>query len=120
MTTKQQKFFKNLLCSSSNSEAARKAGYSNKSCRVSAHKNITKYNEYFFTLFHEVGLDDKILAKNIKKGLSSNNEHIRYKYTKLSLDLIAKSLSSNIKEESKNEPQTLCEMIKALPEPENN
>ncbi len=87
MTTKQRLFFKELLTGESGAGAARKAGYSKKSAHVSAHKNITKYNEFWFSLFVESGIDIGSLGKNMKSGLSSKSEEIRYKFTKLTLEV---------------------------------
>jgi hypothetical protein len=91
-TKKQRIFFNEVLQASSYTDAARKAGYSEASARVSAHRNITKYNDFFVSIFQEAGLDIKALAKNIKQGLKSKNEQVRFKYTKLSLDLVGRTL----------------------------
>lgn len=94
MTIKQNNFFKELLSGSSGAEAARRAGYSNKSARVSAHKNITKYNEFWLSVLVEAGIDIKSLGKRLQNGFNSKSEEIRYKYTKLALELAEKVLSS--------------------------
>lgn len=44
LTVKQEKFVEGILKGKSGAEAAREAGYSKKTARLSAHKNITKYN----------------------------------------------------------------------------
>ena len=94
MTKKQRLFFKELLTSQSNSDAARKAGYSPTSAGVSAHKNITKYNEFYLTLFMEAGLDIPSLAKTLRTGLESEDQGLKFKYTKLALEMIDKVLQA--------------------------
>ncbi|MBT3704715.1 hypothetical protein HOG17_02950 [Candidatus Peregrinibacteria bacterium] len=99
MTVKQKKFFQSILDSPSYAEAARKAGYSEKSCRVSACRNITKYNEFFVRLMREADIDTDSLAKNLKQGLNAENEGIKFRYTKLALDLLEKVLNNEKLEE---------------------
>jgi len=93
-TIKQKKFFKEVLIAPSFAEAARNAGYSEKSARFSAYKNITKYNDFFINLFQEADIDIDTLAFNLKKGLSSEDEKMRFRYTKLALGLIEKVLKT--------------------------
>lgn len=93
MTKKQQQFFKELLTSSSHAEAARKAGYSSKSCHVSAHRNIRKYNAFFLQLLIEAGIDIDTIAKLLREGLESYDKNLRFRYLKLCLDLSEKALS---------------------------
>ena len=94
MTGKQQLFFKELLYGKSGAQAARDAGYSQKSARVSAHQNMTKYNEFWLSLLVEARVDIKSLAKLLKQGLKSESEDVRYKFLKLALDLSEKVLSA--------------------------
>lgn len=94
MTGKQQLFFKELLYGKSGAQAARDAGYSSKSARVSAHQNITKYNEFWLSLLVEAHIDIKSLAKLLKQGLNSKSEDARYKYLKLAMEISEKVLSS--------------------------
>jgi hypothetical protein len=63
LTVKQRKF-KNLLplCKSA-TEAAIKAGYSRKSARVSAHKNITEYNTKDYIQAKRQDLEAKSMVK---------------------------------------------------------
>jgi hypothetical protein len=91
-TIRQKKFFKYVMTAKSFAQAARTAGYSEKSARVSAHKNISKYNDFFINLFQEAEIDLDTLALNLKKGLNSTNESVRFRYTKLALDLVEKVL----------------------------
>lgn len=94
MTIKQRLFFKELLTGESGAESARKAGYSAKSARVSAHKNMSKYNEFWLSLLLEAKIDIGSLANNLKMGLASKDESIRFKYTKLMLEMIDHVLQS--------------------------
>ena len=103
MTKKQRFFFKELLTSSSNTEAARKAGYSSKSARISAHKNITKYDQFYLGLFVQAGIDIHSLAKNLRLGVLSKNEDLRFKYTKLALQMIENFISRQEFRESSEE-----------------
>lgn len=93
-TLKQKKFFKEVLTAPSFAEAARTAGYSKKSARYSAYKNITKYNDFFINLFQEADIDIDTLALNLKEGLHSPDENVRYRYVKLTLGLIEKVLKT--------------------------
>lgn len=92
MTMKQRLFFKELLTGESGAESARKAGYSRKSARVSAHNNISKYNEFYLSILVEAGIDISSLAANLKVGLASKDEHMKFRYTKLILDVIDRTL----------------------------
>lgn len=97
-TIKQKKFFKYVMVAKSFAEAAREAGYSPKSARVSAYKNITKYNDFFINLFLEAEIDIDTIGQNLKKGLQSDNDAVRFRYTKLALDLVEKVLVTEDKE----------------------
>lgn len=95
MTRKQRKFFIELLQSNSYAEAARKAGYSEKSCRVSAHKNITKYNGLFAEVMDKAGITSDHLAKALKKGLNSKDERVKFQYFKLAFQTIGNVLEKD-------------------------
>jgi len=97
-TIRQKKFFKYVMTAKSFADAARSAGYSEKSARISAHKNITKYNDFFINLFQEADIDVDTLALNLKNGLNSADESVRFRYTKLALDLVAKVLNTEDKD----------------------
>lgn len=97
-TIRQKKFFKYVMTAKSFADAARTAGYSKKSARVSAHKNITKYNDFFINLFQEAEIDVDTLAQNLKIGLTSPDEAVRFRYTKLALELVEKVLTVEDKE----------------------
>lgn len=111
MTAKQQLFFKELLEGNSGAKAARNAGYSPKSARVSACKNITKHNEFWLSLLVEAGIDIKSLAKHLKQGLDSQSEEVKYKYTKLALELADKILQAK---EYNVEPERDINLFKKL------
>ncbi len=91
-TIRQKKFFGNVMTAKSFAEAARLAGYSPKSARVSAYKNISKYNDFFINLFQESGIDLDTLSQSLKRGLESEDEAMRFKYLKLALELVEKVL----------------------------
>lgn len=94
MTSRQKLFFKELLTGETGAGAARKAGYSAKSARVSAHNNISKYNEFYLSLFVEAGIDIGSLAKSLRQGLASKDELTRFKYMKLAMEMIDRTLQS--------------------------
>ncbi len=89
MTIKQGKFFEEILTSPSLAEAARRAGYSEKSCRVSANRNITRYNDFFLKFLNGNKILG-VLGENIIHGLSSKDEKIRFQYTKMTLNILAR------------------------------
>lgn len=94
MTKKQRLFFRELLTSPSNTEAARRAGYSNSSARVSAHRNITQYNEFWLSLLVESEIDIHSLSRNLRAGINSKDESVKYRYTKLALEIIDRTLQA--------------------------
>lgn len=111
MTKKQRLFFKELLYSKSNSEAARKAGYSESSARVSAHRNITKYNEFLLSVLIEADIDIHSLGQALGAGLKSNDENVKFKYLKLALSIIdramlAKKIDTSYPEKKRDTPLT--------------
>lgn len=97
-TIKQKRFFRYVMTAKSFAEAARSAGYSSKSARVSAYKNISKYNDFFINMFQEAEIDIDTIASNLKKGLQSEDEAVRFRYTKLALDLVEKVLVAEDKD----------------------
>ena len=70
-TPKAKRFFQELPKSRTQSEAAIKAGYSKKSARVSATKNMQKYNGHWSELLDKAGCTDKHLAGVIVEGTSA-------------------------------------------------
>lgn len=110
MTIKQKKFLNALPNSNSYTEAARKAGYSEKSCRVSANKNIIKYNDFIHGLLVEAKADPKTLGKILNKGLHSENEYVSLKSLQFIIKLLA-TISKPVFETS--QPLKMGELAKA-------
>lgn len=90
MTMKQKKFFDALLTSRSYADAARTAGYSESSCRVSASKNITKYNTLVADLLDSAGVSVPLLGQVVSDGLASKDERTKLQYLKFIMQLIEK------------------------------
>lgn len=111
MTKRQRFFFKELLTSPTATEAARRAGYSEKSCRVTACRNITKYNDFYLNLLVEAGIDLSTLSNCLKQGINNKDPHVQFRYVKLCLEVIDKTLSSP--ELEREEPILFSEIAKA-------
>lgn len=94
MTVKQRLFFKELLTGKSAVAAARNAGYSPNSARISAYVNMSKYEEFWLSLLVEADIDIGSLARNLKKGLASKDERLKFQYTKLMLEMIDRMMQS--------------------------
>jgi len=117
MTKKQRLFFDKLPTSPSFAEAARSAGYSASSHRVSASrnlKNITPYNDFIASIFYQAGIDTPLLSRIFKEGLNSTNPRVQFNFFKLALEKAEQALTLEITQDQVNAEKTKIEIDKFL------
>jgi hypothetical protein len=93
-TKKQRQFFQELPRSKTQTEAALKAGYSPSSAKVSASRNITKYNDFLFTILEKAEINTDSLAKAMKAGMKVKDPQLKLKYVNFIFKILERAFKS--------------------------